>query len=341
MNDKKDEQPRQTLAQWFGRRILGLSAAALTIIVATTIVGFFARHHWLADIFTNLRIQQVIGLLGVSIVLAIGRQWKWFVVALVLLCVHLPWIAPALLQTSATGDRETLGQPGLVVMTANVLTSNRRHDDILKQIESADADVFAILELGTPLYKRLESELSETYPHRTTVPQDDGNFGIGLYSRYPMTDVDCFSLNLDDIKSISATVETDSGSYRIIATHPLPPIGRSGFDSRNEHMEMLGERVSKLLAADKKIPVVMMGDLNLTPWSPWLGDFEAQSGLKLATGGNEIIPTWYVKPIFPLGLVLDHVLISDNLRCIRREIGPDVGSDHRAVIVAVAAVESK
>ena len=79
----------------------------------------------------------------------------------------------------------------------------------------------------------------------------------------------------------------------------------------------------------------------MTPWSPWLGDFEAQSGLKLATGGNEIIPTWYVKPIFPLGLVLDHVLISDNLRCIRREIGPDVGSDHRAVIVAVAAVESK
>jgi len=313
MNDQKDEERKQTLVQWLGRRVIGLSAAALTIIIATTVIGLLARHHWVADIFTNLRMQQVIGLICVGVVFAVGRQWKWLVVTAVLLCVHIPWFAPALVRAIATGDQEVLSQSKLVVMTANVLTSNRKQDAILKQIESADADVFAILELGAPLRNRLEAELAETYPHRTSVPQDGGNFGIGLYSRYPMSDVDSFSTNFDDIKSIAATVETDSASFRIIATHPLPPIGKSGFQSRNEHMRILGERVSNF-RREMKMPVVVMGDLNLTPWSPLFGDFETQSGLKQATGGNEIVPTWYAKPFFPFGLVLDHVLLSADYR---------------------------
>jgi len=340
MNDEKSEERKPTLIRWFGRRILGLSAASLTIVAATTVIGLFARHHWAADIFTNLRMQQVIGLLGAGVVLAIGRHWKWVAAAIVLLCVHLPWFVPAISRAVATGDHDTTKatrQQELVVMTANVLTSNRRHDDILKQIESADADVFAILELGTPLHDRLETELSASYPHRTAIPQDGGNFGIGLYSRHPLSDVDCFSLNEDSIKSIAATVKTDARSYRVIATHPLPPIGLSGSQSRNEHLQLLGERVLKLRSANKELPVVVMGDLNLTPWSPLFGDFETQSGLKQATDANEIFPTWYARPLFPFGLVLDHVLISDDLKCIRREIGQNIGSDHRAVIATVTA----
>lgn len=316
-----------------------MSAAALTIIIATTIAGFFARHHWIADIFTNLRMQQLIGLLGIGAVLAIGRQWRWLVVTIVLLCIHMPWFAAPLVRAIPTGNRE-VSKSALVVMTANVLTSNRQHDAIVKQIESANADVFAILELGSPLQQRLEEELATSYPHRVTIPQDGGNFGIGLYSRHPLSDIESFSTNVQSIQSIAATVDSGSASYRIIATHPLPPVGNEGYQSRNEHMQILGDRVAKFRSAHKKMPVVVMGDLNLTPWSPLLTDFESRSGLSLAGGDNEIVPTWYAKPLFPFGLVLDHVLISDDLQCVGREIGPDIGSDHRAVIVAITSKES-
>jgi len=344
MYEQQDIKPRRTLIQWIGQRILGLTVAALVIVVATTLAGFFARHHWAADIFTNLRVQQVIGLLGASVVLAIGRQWKWLFVAFILLGVHAPWFTSAFLGTFSTDGQQTSGQSELVVMTANVLTSNRQHDAVLKQIESANADVFAILELGTPLYQRLEKELSGTYPHRITIPQDAGNFGIGLYSRHSLTDVERFSINADDIESIAATVTTDSASYRIIATHPLPPVGSGGFQSRNEHLQVLADRVSAFRNVNSAIPVVVMGDLNLTPWSPLFAEFESRSGLAQATGGSMLVPTWYAyrkrMALFPFGLVLDHVLISEDLRCVRREIGADVGSDHRAVIVAVTNVET-
>lgn len=333
MNDQSEQKLQRSAVQWVGDRILGLSAAALTLTLASTVIGLFAQHHWVADIFTNLRMQQVIGLIGAGTALAIGRKWKWLAVALVLLCVHLPWFATAF--SSASNDAES-SQSELVVMTANVLTSNTQHDEVLKQINSADADVFAILELGTPLHLRLEEELSSAYPHRVTLPQDGGNFGIGLYSRHSLSDIDSFSTNENTIKSIGATVKTDSASYRIIATHPLPPMGQGGFQSRNEHMQILAQRVSKLRSENRDMPVIVMGDLNLTPWSPMFQKFETDSGLTLAKHGNDIVPTWYTKPFFPFGLVLDHVLLSDDLRCVHREIGPDIGSDHRAVIVAIA-----
>lgn len=341
MNDQLEKEQKRTLAQWFAHRIVSVSTAALTIVIATTIVGFFARHHWVADIFTNLRVQQVIGLLGIGAILAIGRRWKWLVVAMVLLCVHGPWFSGAL-GRAISGDTEGVpGQAELVVMTANVLTSNGQHDAVLKQIESANADVFAILELGTPLQQRLEKEIATAYPHRVTIPQDGGNFGIGLYSRYPMSNVESFSTNEESIPSISATVESDSTSWRVIATHPLPPIGASGFHSRNEHLQILADRVAEFRRVASNTPVIVMGDFNLTPWSPLFIDFESSSGLKLAGGDNQIVPTWYTQPMFPFGLVLDHVFISDDLRCVGREIGRDIGSDHRAVVVAISGEENE
>ncbi|WP_157664992.1 endonuclease/exonuclease/phosphatase family protein [Mariniblastus fucicola] len=343
MNDEQNGIQKHRLIRWVGRRILSTSAAALTIVVVTTLAGFFARHHWLADLYTNLRMQQVIGLIGVGTILAIGRHWKWVVIAFVTLCVHVPWFASALVPERPTVGDVPDGQRELVVMTLNVLTSNRQHDKVLQQIETASPDVFTILELGTPLHERLEDGLSSTYPYRTTLPQDGGNFGIGLYSKHPLTDVDSFSTNIDSILSIGATVTVESAAYRIIATHPLPPIGRDGFQSRNEHLQMLGDRVAGLRRGNGSVPVVVMGDLNLTPWSPLFGDFESRSGLKLAQSGQGIIPTWYAKPkpIFPFGLVLDHVLLSDDLQCVRREVGGDVGSDHRAVIVTFANRNTK
>ena len=337
MNDEKDQKPKQTLIQWVGQRILGLAASALVIVVATTAAGFFARYHWAADLFTNLRVQQVIGLIGAGIILAIGRKWRWVVAAVILLGIHAPWFGPALTRAMSGKGHEASGQSRLVVMTANVLTSNRKHDAILEQINSANADVFAILELSTPLYKRLEEELSVGYAHRISIPQDRGNFGIGLYSRHALSDVESFEINEDNIQSIAATVNTDSASYRVIATHPLPPMGRGGFQSRNEHLQNLADRVSAYREANSNIPVILMGDLNLTPWSPLFVDFESRSGLAQAAFGNEFVPTWYAypQPLFPFGLVLDHVLISDDLQCVGREIGQDVGADHRAVTVTV------
>ena len=328
--------------QWLATRVWRATCVIVCILVFTTLMGLFARWNWLADLLTNLRVQQVIMLLvTISITIALKRR-RWLVVQMILLLIHLPWFLSAW-----TGAATVLpsDSPELVVMVANVLTANRNHDAVLNDIKASDADVVAILELGTPLHKRLEDELATIYPHRVTNPQDRGNFGIGVYSRYPLSNTNQFALNIESIKSIEATVKKGSQSYRLIATHPLPPMGRRGYANRNGHLQQLAQRVVAYRETNPKQPMIVVGDFNLTPWSPIFSDWESSTGLTRAGRGFGMTPTWYAltekqQAFFPMGLILDHALISDNLKCLSQKIGDATGSDHRSVRVELAANEA-
>ncbi len=85
--------------------------------------------------------------------------------------------------------------------------------------------------------------------------------------------------------------------------------------------------------------MIVLGDLNLTPWSPLFSDLEASTELTRARHGYGLTPTWYAKVgTFAMGLVLDHCLISDELECVSHRVGADIGSDHRAVIVGLSDI---
>ena len=320
---------RRYAVQWLLSRIWMVTVVVICLLAATTVLSLFARSFWLADLLANLRVQQVIGLLMALIIsVSLGRR-RWVAIVAVLLAIHLPWFASAFAGRPAeTADAD------LVVFSANVLTSNRQHELIVQQIEAAQADVVAIIELSSPLAKKLERSLTG-YPHRTVRAEDGGNFGIGLYSRYPLTEVDRFALNIDRIDSIAVTIEKDDQQYRIVATHPLPPMGAQGYKYRNDHLNMLAERLSLYRQENPKLPMVVVGDMNLTPWSPLFGDFESTTGLRRAGRGYGMTPTWYSRPHFAFGLVLDHGLISEDLTCVSRVIGDDMGSDHRAVLLGI------
>ena len=320
---------------WLIQRLWGLSVVVVCILVASAVLGLFARSHWLADLCANLRIQQVIGLAATVMMTLVLRKWRWLLVQVVILAIHLPWFVPAFVSTSSS-DQLGFDDADLVVMVANVYTPNQQHDQILNEIRNADPDVFAILELGTPLHQTLEREIVDDYPNRATIPQDQGNFGIAVYSRFPLKESERFVFSHETIETIAVKVQKGATSYQIIATHPLPPIGRGGFESRNEHLSQLAQRIGQTGANN---PTIVAGDFNLTPWSPIMTDFETNTNLRRAGRGRGVTPTWYAKPLFPFGLMLDHVFISDGLECVGYRTGQFIGSDHRAVIVGLKRTE--
>ena len=165
---------------------------------------------------------------------------------------------------------------------------------------------------------------------------DGGNFGIGLYSRHQIVESTVFTLNTE-IESIDATISAHDKEYRIFATHPVPPMGSRGYRSRNDHLKQLAMLVRETEPDISEKRIIVVGDLNLTPWSPHFAAFEQASGLRRASDGFSITPTWYRYPLFPFGLVLDHALISSGLSCVDHVIGPDIGSDHRSVTVTLVS----
>jgi endonuclease/exonuclease/phosphatase (EEP) superfamily protein YafD len=82
-------------------------------------------------------------------------------------------------------------------------------------------------------------------------------------------------------------------------------------------------------------PVVVVGDLNVTPWSAHYRRLLAEAELidsQRVTACNPVGP----HSAGPLGLPIDHVLHSDDVTVLDRELGPSFGSDHRSVHARLA-----
>ena len=74
----------------------------------------------------------------------------------------------------------------------------------------------------------------------------------------------------------------------------------------------------------------------MTPWSPYYKGMIRESGLKNARQGYGVKATWSGIPSPVAMLPLDHVLLSPEFAVRDFRVGPDIGSDHRPLVVEVA-----
>ncbi|MEI6890689.1 MAG: endonuclease/exonuclease/phosphatase family protein, partial [Pontiella sp.] len=177
----------------------------------------------------------------------------------------------------------------------------------------------------TPRWASALSQLISTYPHHILEPQADC-FGLMLLSRYPLAHSKIVDLGNTGVPSIITEVHFPQGTLSVIATHPVPPIHAAYAQQRNDQLAALPAAIKQ-----QHYPVLLMGDLNVTTWSPYFQTLKKESGLKNSMKGYGFQPTWAVN--FFLKIPIDHVLHSPAIRIHNRRVGPDIGSDHFPVIV--------
>jgi endonuclease/exonuclease/phosphatase (EEP) superfamily protein YafD len=79
----------------------------------------------------------------------------------------------------------------------------------------------------------------------------------------------------------------------------------------------------------------LLGDLNVTPWSPYFQELLAATGLRDSARGWGLQPSWPTMSLL-LRVPIDHCLISPELHVTERTLGPDIGSDHFPLLVTLA-----
>ena len=96
---------------------------------------------------------------------------------------------------------------------------------------------------------------------------------------------------------------------------------------RNRQFEELART-----AFEEESSVMLIGDLNITSWSPVFWELLRKGGLTDSRQGFGIQPTW---PVWlPVLLIpIDHILVSEKIVIHSREVGPNIGSDHYPVVV--------
>lgn len=307
---------------WF--QVVFTTGRVLTLLViAVTVGGFFARYHWRLDLMTHFPVQLAVGALFPFALLVCLRKWSFAMLAGATLVVNglslIPFVWPVSVSES-TG-------PTLRVVSSNVYTGNPDTDSVMKFIRDTDPDIIVVMEIDDR-WREAIRELEADYPHNVLRPRAD-NFGIGMLSRIPIRSFRVEALDQAMLPTIVAEAEFNGGPLHIIGTHPLPPMSERNSDLRNEHLEALANRVVEIDG-----PVIVVGDLNTTSWSPYFRNLIQRSGLRDSRKGRGIQATW-PGPNWLFQIPIDHALVTDDLVVTDRYVGPDVGSDHRPIVVEV------
>jgi len=230
---------------------------------------------------------------------------------------------PVVQRASADAPPASCGGPAFTVATVNLQYSNLQHDRLLAWLAGHRADVIVVQELTDVWAQALAG--SGAHPHRFLLTREDP-YGIGVLSRWPLESAGAIDLAGDGLPSIAGIVDIEGRRVRLLGLHTHWPVLPEVARMRNA---ALGAAAG--IARDSDLPVILLGDLNLTPDSPDFARLLDESTLRDVMSGRRWRPTWQAG-FWPLALRIDHVLVSPEVCVEAVEVGPSIGSDHRPVI---------
>jgi endonuclease/exonuclease/phosphatase (EEP) superfamily protein YafD len=286
-----------------------------------TASSWAARWHWASDLLSHFVVQSAACSAGSLAILSICQRRVLAGVASVLLLINLSRIVPMYLAE----EPEVGSGPTVRALAANLHRDNREHDRFIDLVQSGRPDFFVVMEIGDDWVRSLQG-LSDSYPYSIAQPRED-NFGIALFSRWPIKGHRVHDLSQTRLPTLVASLDVRGQELTILATHPLPPIGRARSELRNQQLAEVG-----MLAANLPNPKLILGDLNITSWSPYFSELLRRSGMRDGRCGSGVQPSWPALP-WLFRIPIDHTLVSADIHVVHRELGPPIGSDHRPVVI--------
>jgi endonuclease/exonuclease/phosphatase (EEP) superfamily protein YafD len=314
---------------------LAVAATRLAVLgTLLSVVSFVPVHP--ATLLEHFRWQLLLGSAVVSSVAVVLRQAGWADLALICTLLNLVTVAPALVGSARSGPAD--GVP-VRLFVANVLTSNTHYDAVARAIAEARPDIVALVEVDQAWVDALAPALAG-YPGRIERVGGLGNFGIALYVRGRLTGgVELLGSALPTIVA-TAELEAPAVPLHVIVTHPLPPMSGAAEEQQREQLGAVASRgraiTSRGALGARGAPLLVVGDLNATPWSRPFVRFLRASGLydsRIGFGVQASFPA----DLAILRIPIDHVLVSAELGVRARRVGPAVGSDHLPVFVELVA----
>ena len=310
----------------FARRAIVLLFAVYAAVSIASLVGVV----WAPlEITTHFRPQLAAAAVVFALLFALGGRFLAILPAVGLLAFHIIPLVPHLFP-SARASTCAAGHD-FKVMTLNL---HHRHADIpaaLGMIRSERPDVVLLTEFR-PQDVPAFAALNDVLPHRVG-PTGPGAFDVMLLSRFRVEAEQILfpAPGVTYLPVMEARLcPAGAPCFSVIGLHAARPIGAESRWQKH-HLDLAAERAARTWGGR----VVVMGDLNTTPWSPAFRELLDTGRLRDAGNGSALGTTWLSRnPLF--GLTIDHILTGQRIVSRDRRVGPDVGSDHFPVIADLA-----
>ena len=286
-------------------------------MILTVVAGYLGRWHPVLELCAQFMPYWTLAALVIALALLALRAWRTFTVAALALALAAAKVLPIYIPPATQHPEGSIAP--LRVTTLNVEYPVRNAAEVFTYVAKSGPDIFTAQEITEDWIPKL-SGLAEVYPHRIERHRPS-NYGVILYSRYPMREVNV-PVDCDlDRHAIAAILNIRGTEVLIVAVHAYQtrPLQSK---KRIAQMQALANWLESV-----SLPKIVMGDFNVTPWSPHYDAFMAQTGLVSSRQGIGILPTYptWAKPIM---LPLDHCFVSRDIVVEHCARGTHVDSDH-------------
>jgi endonuclease/exonuclease/phosphatase (EEP) superfamily protein YafD len=298
-------------------------AGVVAVIGLATLVGFLDRIAWVFEIADVFRVQYA----AVLVVAAVGglalQERRLALVAVALAAVNVAALRIDLAPAAVAAPGVSGSRLRLVV--ANVEVGNTDFAAVERLVELTHPDLFGVTELTPAMAHHLATSLTG-YRSKVLAVRDDA-YGIGVYSRLPIESARVAHLPADGPPTIVAHLRVADKPVAVVITH-VRTVFAGSIHVRQLHA---------LAAARPTLGghVIVCGDFNTPPWSGPLRHFASTTGLRDLYGGRAWAaytwPTWF----YGLRVPIDDCFVSGGVGVADHRDGPDVGSDHRPLVVDV------
>jgi endonuclease/exonuclease/phosphatase (EEP) superfamily protein YafD len=310
--------------------ILVLTNTALAVgLIIGTFITKLKLHFWWVRMFDFPRIQigflLSLTLVGSVLLYDFAEWWHFVVIAGIVASIlyQLKKIFPYTpLAKKEVLDAGKCDQKDIIaIMVSNVLQSNRNANALVSLARQRQPDLLLTLETNDWWQQQLEV-IEKEYPNSKKVPLEN-RYGMHLYSRLKLDQVQVHSKIQDDIPSIEAYVTMRNGQrVKIHCVHPRPPSPTEADTSAPRDAELL--LTGRRLKPDQE-PTLVFGDLNDVAWSDTTRLFQKISGMADPRKGRGFFNTFNAKHWY-LRWPLDHLFHTTDFKVVSLERLPSIGS---------------
>jgi endonuclease/exonuclease/phosphatase (EEP) superfamily protein YafD len=323
-----------------GQLLWALRSATLIFILvlagAVCVLGtvsWLGDVHWSFELFSHFRFYYAI--LGLALALAL-LPFRRFALALLVGLVGAVNVAGAWAYIAPPiGQLEDVKVPIVRIVWANIGNWATDNAALKRFIERQKPDIVVLTELAAS-HEPMLAELRGQLPFQTTIPE--GNpLGLLLLSKREPVSLH-FDLGAGERQPllIANLCPADNNCLTLLALHAARPFPyRDG--ARDRQLDYAASVAKRHVERGEK--VVLVGDLNTTPFSPVFKRLLVNSGLRDSTTLPVPTPrsassTWWLGDS-GIGLQIDHALLSPNITPIIRRLGVPIGSDHLPLVIDI------
>lgn len=303
-----------------------LTQAALILcwmLAAATGCAYLAGLWWGFELFVHFRVQYAISGLLLSGALWAVRRQRMSALAAVLAVANAIPVLPFLL-AHAEAAPAPAGTP-LRVLSINVFAHNDDYARLIEYVRRQRPDVLVLIEV-TPEWARALEQLGSEFVFSWVRPTGQ-RAGMAVLSRGQPREIREVDLGGTGEPSLLLTLEQGGAPIALLGAHLYWPLGPHSSTVRNRQLGAIAR-----LAREPGPPLAVVGDFNVTPFSPHFARLLREGGLRNCANGAALAPTWPARvPLFFIRI--DHCLASDGLSATNSRVGPYVGSDHYPIAV--------